>query len=112
MYNNKLDAFQKNFFSACNCDATGSSSLQCADTTGICTCNAGYKGTKCDAACGCDSTGSSGTACNPSTGQCTCNSGYSGTTCETLTCATNFYKESDGVTCTGLYHPMKYALQL
>ena len=88
-------------FSACGCDATGSSSLQCADTSGQCTCNAGYKGTKCDAACGCDTTGSSGTACDASTGQCTCNSGYSGTTCSTLICATNFYKESDGVTCTG-----------
>ena len=86
---------------ACNCDATGSSSLQCADSTGQCTCNAGYKGTNCDASCGCDGTGSSSTSCDASTGQCTCNSGYSGTTCNTLTCATNFYKESDGSTCTG-----------
>ena len=36
-------------FSVCGCDATGSSSLQCADSTGQCTCNAGYEGTKCDA---------------------------------------------------------------
>ena len=91
-------------FSACDCNATGSSSLQCADSTGQCTCNAGYKGTNCDAACGCDATGSSSTACDASTGQCTCNSGYSGTTCNTLTCATNFYKESDGSTCTGQYN--------
>ena len=88
-------------FVACGCDATGSSSQECADTTGLCTCNAGYKGTKCDTACGCDSTGSSSTSCDQTTGQCTCNSGYSGTTCATLTCATNFYKESDGKTCTG-----------
>ena len=86
---------------ACNCDATGSSSLQCADSTGQCTCNAGYKGTKCDATCGCDSTGSSGTACDASSGQCTCKTGYTGTTCNS--CATNYYKTSDG-TCTGEQH--------
>ena len=78
-------------FTACGCDATGSSSLQCADTSGQCTCNAGYKGTKCDAACGCTSPGSSGTACDASTGQCTCNNGYTGTTCATVTSETKFY---------------------
>ena len=41
--------FKTNLFTACGCDATGSSSLQCADSTGQCTCNAGYEGTKCDA---------------------------------------------------------------
>ena len=95
-YANKKEYF---IFSACNCDATGSSSLQCADSTGQCTCNAGYKGTKCDAACGCDTTGSSGTACDASSGQCTCKTGYTGTTCNS--CSTNYYKASDGVTCTG-----------
>ena len=74
-----------NTFSACGCDATGSSSLQCADSTGQCTCNAGYKGTKCDATCGCDPTGSDGTACDASTGQCTCKNGFTGTTCTTVT---------------------------
>ena len=77
--------FKTNLFTACGCDATGSSSLQCADTSGQCTCNAGYKGTKCDAACGCTSPGSTGTACDASTGQCTCKNGYSGTTCDTVT---------------------------
>ena len=81
-------------FTACGCDATGSSSLQCADSTGICTCKAGYKGNKCDATCGCDTTGSSGTACDQSTGQCTCNTGYTGVTCNS--CATNYYRKSDG----------------
>ena len=83
--------FKTNLFTACGCDATGSSSLQCADTSGQCTCNAGYKGTKCDAACGCTSPGSSGTACDASTGQCTCNNGYTGTTCATVTSETKFY---------------------
>ena len=87
-------------FLACGCDATGSSSLQCADTSGQCTCNAGYKGTKCDATCGCDTTGSSGTACDASTGQCTCNTGYTGTTCNS--CDTNYYRTSGG-TCAGQY---------
>ena len=77
--------FKTNLFTACGCDATGSSSLQCADTSGQCTCNAGYKGTKCDAACGCTSPGSTGTACDASTGQCTCKNGFSGTTCDTVT---------------------------
>ena len=86
---------------ACNCDATGSSSLQCADSTGQCTCNAGYKGTKCDATCGCDATGSSGTSCDASSGQCTCNTGYTGTTCNS--CATNYYRTSGGA-CAGSYH--------
>ena len=85
-------------FSACSCDSTGSSSLQCADSTGLCTCNAGYKGTNCNAACGCDTTGSSSTACDQSTGQCTCKTGYTGVTCNS--CATNYYRASDG-TCTG-----------
>ena len=95
----KIEIFQRSFFSACDCDVTGSSSQECADSTGLCTCNAGYKGTKCDTACGCITTGSSGTACDQSTGQCSCNTGYTGTTCNT--CDTNYYKESDGVTCTG-----------
>ena len=95
-YANKNEYF---VFSACNCDATGSSSLQCADSTGQCTCNAGYKGTKCDTACGCDTAGSSSTLCDQLTGQCTCHTGYKGTTCNT--CATNYYKAGDGVTCTG-----------
>ena len=85
-------------FSACSCDGTGSSSLQCADSTGLCTCNAGYKGTNCNAACGCDTTGSSSTACDQSTGQCTCKTGYTGVTCNS--CSTNYYRASDG-TCTG-----------
>ena len=89
------------FFSACNCDATGSSSLQCADTTGLCTCNAGYKGNKCDTACGCDTTGSSSTSCDQTTGQCTCNTGYTGTTCNS--CDTNYYKTGVGTTCAGQY---------
>ena len=29
----------------------------CADSTGQCTCNAGYKGTKCVPSCDCDTTG-------------------------------------------------------
>merc|ERR1739837_20073 len=93
-----ISSKQQYLFSACGCDATGSSSLQCADTTGSCTCNGGYKDTKCDTACGCDTTGSSSTACDQSTGQCTCNIGYTGTTCNS--CNTNYYKASDG-TCTG-----------
>ena len=69
------------FSSACGCDGTGSSSLQCADSTGQCTCNDGYKGTNCDATCGCDTTGSSSTSCDQSTGQCTCKTGYAGRIC-------------------------------
>ena len=84
---------------ACGCDSTGSSSQECADTTGTCTCNAGYKGTKCDTACGCDTTGSSSTSCDQSTGQCTCNTGYTGTTCNT--CDTNYYTTGVGTTCAG-----------
>ena len=94
---------------ACGCDVNGSSDLQCADSTGLCTCKAGYEGAKCDVACNCDFTGSSSTSCDQSTGQCTCHTGYTGTTCNS--CNTNYYRASDG-TCTGLYHPMKYALQL
>ena len=82
---NKNKLIFEHLIVACGCDATGSSSLQCADSTGLCTCNSGYKGTKCDAACGCDGTGSSGTACDQSSGQCTCNNGYTGTTCATET---------------------------
>ena len=89
----------KSIFSACGCDTTGSSILQCANSTGQCTCNAGYKGTKCDTACGCDTTGSRSKSCDQLTGQCTCNTGYTGTTCNT--CDTNYYKAGDGVTCTG-----------
>ena len=33
-------------FSACNCDPTGSSSLQC-DSSGVCTCKTEYSGTTC-----------------------------------------------------------------
>ena len=84
--------------SACECNATGSSSLQCANSTGQCTCNTGYKGTNCDTACGCDTPGSSSTLCDQSTGQCICNIGYTGTTCNS--CDTNYYKASYGF-CTG-----------
>ena len=84
--------------SACECNATGSSSLQCANSTGQCNCNAGYKGTNCDTACGCDTPGSSSNSCDQSTGQCTCNTGYTGATCNS--CDTKYYKSSDG-TCTG-----------
>ena len=86
---------------ACGCDATGSSNLQCANSTGLCTCNAGYKGTKCNATCGCHTTGSSNTSCDQSTGQCTCNTGYTGITCNT--CDANYYKASDGATCACQY---------
>ena len=86
------------FSSACECDGTGSSSLQCADSTGQCTCNFGYKGTTCDATCGCNTTGSSSTACDVSSGQCTCKTGYTGLICNL--CLTNYYQASDG-TCTG-----------
>ena len=96
----QMPILYKCFFSACGCDATGSSNLQCADSTGQCTCNAGFKGTTCNTACGCDTTGSSGTACDASSGQCTCNTGYTGTTCNS--CATNYYRKSDG-TCAGIF---------
>ena len=86
---------------ACSCDSIGSSSLQCVDSTGTCTCNAGYQGTKCDTACGCDTTGSSSTACNQMTGQCTCKTGYTGITCKS--CDTNYFNASDGKTCTGKF---------
>ena len=96
------DSFQHEIiFLACGCDATGSRNLQCADSTGQCTCNAGYKGSKCDIACGCDTTGSRSTACDQLTGQCTCNNAYTGTTCNS--CDTNYYKAGDGVTCAGPY---------
>ena len=88
-------------FLACGCDASGSRNLQCADSTGHCTCNAGYKGSKCDIACGCDTTGSRSTACDQLTGQCTCNNAYTGTTCNS--CDTNYYQAGDGVTCAGPY---------
>ena len=88
-------------FLACGCDATGSRNLQCVDSTGQCTCNAGYKGLKCDIGCGCDTTGSRSTACDQLTGQCTCNNAYTGTTCNS--CDTNYYQAGDGVTCAGLY---------
>ena len=35
-------------FSACNCNAQGSSGISCSDT-GVCTCNANVGGDKCDA---------------------------------------------------------------
>ena len=94
-------------FSACGCHVTGSSSLQCADLTGQCSCNAGYKGTKCDTACGCDTTGSSSTACDLSTGQCTCKIGYTGGTCSS--CA--YHQASDG-TCTGQILLSQYAYKV
>ena len=99
------DAFRFEYkihvFSACGCDATSSSDLQCADSTGQCTCIAGYKGTKCDTACGCDTTGLGSTICDQVTGQCPCSTGYTGTICNS--CDANYYRASDG-TCKGRYH--------
>ena len=66
--------------SACGCDDTGSSNSECTDS-GVCTCEDGYKGAKCDADCGCDTVGSSSKVCDQFTGACTCNENYSGQTC-------------------------------
>jgi len=80
----------------CGCDVTGSSSLQCAVSTGLCTCKAGYTGRTCNScatnyfrtsggaceACGCDSNGSSSLQCADSTGICTCKAAYKGTKCD------------------------------
>jgi len=80
----------------CGCDVTGSSSLQCAVSTGLCTCKAGYTGRTCNScatnyfrtsggaceACGCDSNGSSSLQCADSTGICTCKATYKGTKCD------------------------------
>ena len=67
--------------SACGCDDMGSSNSECTDSTGVCTCEDGYKGAKCDADCGCDTVGSISKVCDQFTGACTCNENYSGPTC-------------------------------
>ena len=78
----------------CDCDPTGSTSLQC-DTSGICECESNYTGDKCSecatnhylhsstgtcADCACDATGAESLQCNAN-GICTCNTNYTGEKC-------------------------------
>lgn len=72
----------------CNCDV-GSASLQCNATTGVCDCDPGVIGEKCDqcddtfkglspsgcVSCGCDIYGSVSQMCNKTSGQCPCKVG-------------------------------------
>ena len=45
--NTKWNFYQYNVVQACTCDAPGSIGTTCADSTGQCTCNAGYTGLDC-----------------------------------------------------------------
>ena len=78
--------FDLPFLKECNCDPTGSVSLQCDQETGQCPCLPGVGGRTCSECqegfkglsfegcepCGCDADGSLSDVCNPETGQCLC----------------------------------------
>ncbi|KAM7532855.1 hypothetical protein Aperf_G00000128727 [Anoplocephala perfoliata] len=83
---------------SCNCDPTGSISLDCHPSTGQCTCRPDRGGRKCDQCqrtfygdprnpdgckrCDCDKSGSLSDACDPVSGQCSCREGIAGRRCD------------------------------
>ena len=86
----------------CACSASGTAS--CAESTGVCECNANVIGQLCDRcaenfytavpndlstcrACECNAAGT--LACDTSTGACTCKPGVTGASCDT--CVTDFF---------------------
>ena len=105
---------QWSYFLACECIVAGSTSLDC-DTAGMCTCQPGFAGDKCETCdtangytgaacneclpnwylkdgactpCSCHATGATGPTCD-ATGQCTCSPGYATLDCSQ--CATAYY---------------------
>ncbi|CAL1537788.1 unnamed protein product [Lymnaea stagnalis] len=80
----------------CECDRTGSTSLECNPSGGQCECKPNVVGRKCDqcapgtfgfgpngcAPCNCHEFGAKDNFCNEVTGQCTCNQNLAGRTCD------------------------------
>lgn len=82
---------------ACGCVEAGSTSVQCDNSTGVCSCRPNTSGDLCDTcddgyfglptqpctACGCDTTGTvPGQQCDKSNGQCNCQPGVGGRQCD------------------------------
>ncbi|XP_038046622.1 laminin subunit alpha-1-like [Patiria miniata] len=79
----------------CNCNADGSSSLQCSET-GVCACKETITGTQCDnclpgyflfsadgcTPCNCNLDGSTSTSCHPDQGTCACKPNAQGIKCD------------------------------
>ncbi|XP_064646434.1 laminin-like protein epi-1 [Lineus longissimus] len=92
---------------ACNCNATGSVSLQCTLTYGQCSCKPGVDGYKCEQCadgynhysesgcmdCGCDMDGSLSSVCDKGFGQCSCKTNTEGLTCDQCKSGTFFNNE-------------------
>ena len=98
--------------SACECNTVGTDGGTdiCADDTGVCTCDTGFVGDKCDycdvnyygascTPCTCSTRGT--TSCDPATGACYCDTGYTGATCDS--CDSNgYYDDSSSNECEGI----------
>ncbi|GFR71138.1 laminin subunit alpha-1-like [Elysia marginata] len=82
---------------ACGCVEAGSTSVQCDNSTGLCSCRPNTSGDLCDTcddgffglptlpceACGCDTTGTvPGQLCDKTNGQCQCQPGVGGRQCD------------------------------
>lgn len=99
--------------SVCQCDPTGSLSLDCDPFTGVCRCKPGVGGPLCNQCrpgfyglsasgcrlCSCHSVGSLSSICNATTGECGCRENVQGVNCDQ--CVDGFYDVSVGCLACG-----------
>lgn len=92
----RMEKFQYNFFSECQCNPTGSNSMVCNTVSGQCSCLPNVVGISCDQcadgyygfgessgciSCNCDLIGALSSQCDAN-GQCPCKPGVTGLNCD------------------------------